>query len=32
VQHLDTPDKHEFRKLLQLKAEQGELSAQDEKK
>jgi hypothetical protein len=32
VLHLDTADKQEFRKLLQLKVEQGELSAQDEKK
>eukprot|EP00286_Rhodomonas_abbreviata_P001930 CAMPEP_0181290586 /NCGR_PEP_ID=MMETSP1101-20121128/1491_1 /TAXON_ID=46948 /ORGANISM="Rhodomonas abbreviata, Strain Caron Lab Isolate" /LENGTH=993 /DNA_ID=CAMNT_0023394877 /DNA_START=39 /DNA_END=3016 /DNA_ORIENTATION=- len=32
VQHLDTADKSEFRKLQQLKKEQGELSSQDEKK
>ncbi len=32
VRHLDTPDKSELAKLQQLKDEQGELSAQDEKK
>lgn len=32
VRHLDTPDKSELHKLQQLKDEQGELSAQDEKK
>lgn len=32
VQHLDTSDKAEFRKLQQLKKELGELSTQDEKK
>jgi len=32
VAHLDTADKNEFRKLLQLKMELGELSTQDEKK
>lgn len=32
VQHLDTADKTEFRKLQHLKKEVGELSTQDEKK
>ena len=32
VHHLDTPGQQDLRKLVQLKAESGELSAADEKR